>query len=175
MKSTVSFFLGICLVYFQTNELETKSLFDGQVKILIPKNFKLMTKEWMKIKYAENSLRKYVFTDTTGGVNVAVVHSDMKASQNDIQTHMANFKNNFKIQYPNGEWIAGGIISINGRIAGFQEVITPTITDTNMHSLMFFTDMDGKLLLISFSCPQDEFLNWKTSAYQIRDSLVITD
>ena len=83
-----------------------------------------------------------------------------------------DFVNTFEIRYPSAEWKDSGIKTINGKEVGYLELVTPAI-DTEIYNLMFFTDLDGKLLLCTFNCTKKSIDEWTPTAKEIMNSLKI--
>jgi hypothetical protein len=155
-----------------TSELEKRKILNDKVEILLPKEFGIMSEEMMKTKYPSERRPTLVYTNKTGGINVAFNHTASKASQTQIEAYKDNFVGTFKNLYPSAEWKGTGVKEINGRKVGYMELITPAI-DTKIYNLMFFTDLDGRLLLCTFNCVEKERQNWTESAKQIMNSLTI--
>lgn len=163
---------SIATAFTLTIELETKSLLDGKVEIKIPKDFEIMSEEFLKIKYPNQRSPKLVYTNENGDINVAVNLTENKAVEEQITEYQDVFVKTFKNLYPSADWIDNGIKDINGKKIGYLEIITPAI-DTDIYNLMFFTDMDGKLLLCTFNCTKKSIKEWKPIAKEIMNSLII--
>jgi hypothetical protein len=54
-------------------------------------------------------------------------------------------------------------IPINGKEVGYLEFLTSAM-DTEIYNLIFFTDLDGKLLLCTFNCTKKSIDEWSTIA-----------
>jgi hypothetical protein len=143
----------------QKIELEEKKILGDKVEILLPMGFETMSEDMMKLKYPSERLPTIVYTDKTGGINVAFNQTANKASQQQIDAFKENFVSTFKNLYPSAEWKATGVKEINGRKVGCLELITPAI-DTKIYNLMFFTDLDGRLLLCTFNCVDKKQSEW---------------
>lgn len=155
-----------------TIELEKRKILGDRVEILIPKNFEIMSEEMMKAKYPSERRPTLVYTDGTGGINVAFNHTVNKATQQQIDAFKENFVTAFKNMYPSAEWKGSGIKEINGRKVGYLELLTPAI-DTKIYNLMFFTDLEGRLLLCTFNCVEKKQTDWIEPAKQIMNSLLV--
>ncbi|MCB2408740.1 hypothetical protein [Hymenobacter lucidus] len=153
-------------------ELESKSFINKKVELKIPKGFEVMKEEMMKMKYPSERRPTLVYTNETGGINVALNLTKNKASQDLISPHKDNFVKVFKNIYPSAEWKSSGIKSINGRKVGYLELVTPAI-DTKIYNLMFFTDLDGQLLLCTFNCTEKSIKEWQPVAQEIMGSLKV--
>ena len=166
--------LGVMLISWTspTIELENRKVLGGKVEILLPKEFEVMSEDMMKLKYPSERRPTLVYTDKTGGVNVAFNHTENKASQQQIDVFKESFVSTFKNLYPSAEWKGTGVTEINGRKVGYLELVTPAI-DTKIYNLMFFTDLDGRLLLCTFNCVAKKEKDWLEPAKQIMNSLKV--
>jgi hypothetical protein len=164
--------LSLLSATFASIDLQTKSLLNNKVELKIPKDFKVMSEEMMKIKYPSERRPTLVYTNTSGGINVALNLTNNKANQNMILPYKDNFVNTFKNMYPSADWKSSGIKEINGRKVGYLELTTPAV-DTKVYNLMFFTDIDGQLLLCTFNCTEKSIKEWEPTAKEIMQSLKI--
>jgi len=155
-----------------TVELEKRKILNDKVEILLPKEFEIMSEDMMKLKYPSERRPTLVYTDKTGGINVAFNHTASNATQQQIDAYKDNFVSMFKNLYPTAEWRGTGTNEINGRKVGYIELTTPAI-DTKIYNLMFFTDLDGRLLLCTFNCVDKKQKDWIDTAKQIMNSLTI--
>jgi hypothetical protein len=153
-------------------DLETKSLLSDKVELKIPKEFDIMSEELLKMKYPSERRPTLVYTNETGGINIALNLTQNQASQQLIPDLKNNLVQTFKNLYPSAEWKDNGVKTINGRKVGYLELVTPAM-DTEIYNLIFFTDLDGKLLLCSFNCTQKSIDEWTTTAKEIMSSLKI--
>ena len=156
--------------FTSTIELEIKKLLDNKVELKIPKNFDIMSEELMRLKYPSERRPTLVYSNESGGINVALNLTQNKASQDLIFAYKDNFVKTFKNLYPSAEWKDSGVKTINGKKVGYIELITPAI-DTKIYNLMFFTDLDGKLLLCTFNCTKKSINEWTPTAKEIMNSL----
>ena len=58
---------------------------------------------------------------------------------------------------------------INGRDVGIVELITPAV-DTDIYNLIWFTDIDGRLMMATFNCTVELEEEWKGVANRILES-----
>lgn len=159
-------------IFFIQGELEKRSLLDDKIEILVPKGWKPMSEEHIKIKYPGARPPKYVLSDVTGGISLAFNHTDSKATQDQIETYKGVLKSSLTNAFPEAEWIDDGVKEINGKKVGFCKVITNAQTG-KIYNQMFFTDVDGKLLICSFNVVENKMKDWKAPADEIMNSLSI--
>lgn len=153
-----------------TIELEVKSLLDNKIELKIPKGFEIMSEEMLKVKYPAEDRPTLVYTNEAGSVNVAVNLTVHPASQDLMEPYKENFVASFKNLYPSASWKGNGVTTIDDRKVGFLELTTPA-TDTEIYNLLFFTDVQDKLLLCTFNCTKEQLVEWQTSAKEIMNSL----
>jgi hypothetical protein len=166
--------LGLLIISWAppTIELVKRNILKGKVEVLLPKDFEVMPDEMVRIKYNSDTRPTLVYSDKTGEVNVAFDHSAYKATQQQMGAFKDNFVSSFKQMHPSAEWKASGVQEINGRKIGFLELITPA-TDTRIYNLIFFTDLEGRLLLCTFNCVAGKHKEWMDQAHQIMKSLSV--
>lgn len=168
----------IGLVWFATTtskiELEKRLLLDEKVEILLPTDFELMSEDLLNLKYPFERRPTLVYTDETGGINVAFNHTPSKLTQPEIELFQKQFVGMLSKAHPSAKWKDSGVKEINGRKVGFLELITPAI-DTDIYNLMFFTDLEGRMLLCTFNCVVKKHKAWLEPAQQIMHSLVIRE
>lgn len=152
--------------------LEKKRIFNNNVSILVPAGFEIMSESMMKYKYPSERRPKLIYTNKAGSINVAFNHTKDKANQNILKNYIEFFEKTFKNVYPSADWIDIGMKEINGRKVGYQELITPAI-DTKIYNLLFYTDLNERLLLCTFNCTIEEKENWQKTAHKIMNSLEI--
>jgi len=153
-------------------DLEVKSLMDGKIELKIPKDFKIMSKEMLELKYPRGNPPTLVYTNESGGINVAMNHTKSKATQDNLGEFKEYLVKTFKSGFPSAEWKDTGFEVINGKKVGYIEVITPAI-DTKIYNLLFFTDVDGRLMLCTFNCTEKSIGEWAPVAKEIMGSLKV--
>lgn len=155
-----------------TVELEKMALLEGKIELLMPKGWKPMSEELIKIKYPGARPPKLVYSDATGAISVAFNHTDSKASAENLEKYKEVLKGSLENAYPDAEWEDHGIKDFNGKKAGYFKLITETPSD-KIYNYMVFTDLDGKLLICSFNCTSKKMKEWKPVAEQIMGSLKV--
>jgi hypothetical protein len=154
-------------------KLETKTILNNRIEIKLPKEFQVMSEDMAKLKYPAERRPTLIYTNESGRINVAFNLTNNKASQELIESYRENIVKGFKNIYPSADWKGSGVKMIKGKKYGFMELITPTI-DTQIYNLIFFTDLDGKLLLCTFNCTKEDIKdNWEITAKEIMNSTKI--
>lgn len=174
MKNIFCILLGCWILFAEpvNTDLEKQSILDGKVEILLPTNFDIMSEEMARVKYPSDRRPTLIYTEETGSINIAFNHIASAASQQQIEAYKNNFVATFGKLYPSAEWKGSGVKEINGRKVGYLEFITPAI-DTKVYNLIFFTDLEAKLLMCTFNCVVEKQEEWVMPAKKIMDSITI--
>jgi hypothetical protein len=155
-----------------TVELKKTLVLNDKVEILLPKEFEIMSEDIMRLKYPSERRATLIYTDKKGEINVAFNHTTFEATQQQIEAYKEHFVLAFKNAFPSADWKATGVKEINGRKVGYMELVSPAI-DTKIYNLIFFTDLEGRLLLCTFNCIEKEQKDWIEPAQQIMNSMTI--
>ncbi len=166
------FTIVITTAFVVNIDMETKSLLNDKLELKMPKDFDRMSEELMKLKYPSERRPTLVYSNESGGINVAINLTQNQANQQMIPAYKDNFVQTFKNLYPSAEWKDSDVKTINGKKVGYLELVTPAI-DTEIYNLIFFTDLDGKLLLCTFNCTKESIVEWTPAAKEIMNSMKI--
>jgi hypothetical protein len=147
-------------------ELTKMNILDGKVEILIPSSFKIMSEEWLKLKYPNENRPSLVYTNDDGSVDVGFRYTELVGNLPELRD---NLKSAFTNLYPSAKWYRCGIEGINGKEAVVLEFISPAI-DTEIYNLLWITILDGKLMFSTFNCTKKQLGDWKEAAGRIMGS-----
>jgi hypothetical protein len=155
-------------------EFEERSLLNDRIKIHMPKKFDFMDPEIASIKYPYEKKPEPIFTNetTTKNISFNFVKSDV------LEKDIGEFKDSMKLVmervYPMATWLEDGVREINGRNIGYFEFISQAL-DADLYNLMFFSVLDGKVLVSNINCIAHEMKSWILVAKGIMSSLKIND
>jgi len=176
MKSITKIILFLFIIPFSVNaqvKLEKKTLLDNKIELMVPADFRPMSEEMLNTKYP-NARQKpsLVLTDEDAEVNIviSVIPQPIKPEQ------IGAFKDfqisSLKKSHPDAKWLADGVKTINGKSVGYFKFISNAV-DQTVFNYYFFTDMDGKVLLMSFNCTEKLLPKWKETAETIVSSFKV--
>jgi len=177
MKTPLIGFLAFMLTlvcvtgHAQTSALKKITLRD-KVEILVPEPFKELEEEILKFKYPSASRPTLVYSDDEAKTNVAFNFTQNKASQPEMEAVRKSMEASFRKSFPTATWLGTGVKVVNGRNVGFVEIVTPAM-DQKIYNLLFFSDVEGKLLMGTFNCLEKERTEWQATAHQIMNSLTL--
>jgi hypothetical protein len=156
----------------QEPRLETRQLLGGRVELLVPAGFTTMTREMIQVKYPNRKPPQFALSDERAATNVALTWSETKATQATMPSFETYLYSSTQKAQPQAVWYDHGLQTIGGRQVAFMEMLTP-VPDGQVYNLLFFTDVDGRLLIITFNCLKEELEIWRPKAKEIMASLQV--
>lgn len=151
-------------------ELENVSILPQKVDIYIPKSFSIMSEEMAKIKYPSEERPTIIYTNESGSINIGLKIAKSNTTDSQIKDYTDVIKKSYKNLYPSAQWFDSGVKKVDGKNVGYLELLTPAI-DTEIYNLIYLTELDGKLLLLTFNCTKEKMNDWKPIAKNIMASL----
>lgn len=172
LKNSLAALIGVA--FFYAIELVPKTVLDGQVTILLPKDWRPMSESLIKIKYPGPRPPQYVYSDISGGISLAITATDSRATAEQLEQYKSVLKSQLEQAYPEATWEGEGIKMVHGKKLGYFKLMTDA-ADTRIFNQMFFTDMKGKLVLMSFNCVENKLKPWRPVADSIMNSLEVRE
>ncbi len=156
---------------FNQNNLRSKTILDGAIKILIPNDFVLMDGEMLNLKYPKINRPTLVYTDSNGEVNIAFNYTQESITNADIPKIKTSILNQMK-QVSSINLIDSELKNINNKeffiIKFYSEAV-----DTKVYNLMFGTELKGRLLMSTFNCTIAHYDEWHPTADEILNSIEV--
>jgi hypothetical protein len=156
---------------FGQASLETRKLFDGKVELMVPPEFKPMTVEIMDKKYPGQQ-PDVVLTDDNTEVNIVAIRTKQLLQSSQIEAYKDFMMASLKKSHPDAEWLDSGVKTINGKRVGYFKMLSNAV-DQKVFVYYFFTDMDGRALIMTFNCTEKLLPTWKDTADSIVSSLKV--
>nr|WP_238333174.1 hypothetical protein [Brevibacillus laterosporus] len=149
-----------------------RSLLDEKIRIPMPKSFTPMTSEMAALKYPSERRPTLIFTNSSASINLAINHTQNRLTDAEMEEFTAVMVQLLRKTQKLLQWHGDGVKEINGKPIGYCEFLTPAY-NVNLYNFMFFTELDGKALLCTFNCTEDEMEDWRLVARGMMESLVI--
>jgi hypothetical protein len=176
MKKVILLPVSLCLMLLLTAfrpyaevELIKKRVLSERVEILIPKGFEVMSEQQMDFNYAKAQSRPSVIYTNSKEASISFTYTDNTADQDMIDMYADNFYKTYSKQFKEAKWFANGVKEVSGRKVGYLELMKPELGH-EVYQLIFFTDVEGKLLMCTFTCADRQKPEWETVAKQIMSS-----
>lgn len=156
---------------FHEIELVKHRIYD-EFSIKIPKTFDILPDSIVRIKYPNMRNPQLIYSNKQSTINVGFNHTKSPASQEQIGEMRDQLVSVLKASNAKTEWLGDGIETINGRQVGYANFISPAY-DSKIFNLMFFTDVDGRVMIGTFNCMEKDIPEWKDVAWEIMRSMEV--
>ncbi|WP_235318447.1 MULTISPECIES: hypothetical protein [Lysinibacillus] len=150
-----------------------QSLLDGKMKIRMPKLFSIMSAELASLKYPSERRPNLIFTDTSSSINLAFNLTPHRLNEEGVAGFQENMMDILEQAQPSADWLDTEVLTIDAKTVAFLEVITPAI-DGEIFNLMFFASVEGRALIGTFNCMEDDLDTWRPIARAMMESLQFT-
>lgn len=149
------------------NIIQTQYEDFGEFSLKIPKDFKIMNAERLKIKYPTQNPPSIVYTNERGTINVALVMNDVTMKNNQIEEYTKLMESTYK-EYSKDTKI--NFWERNNHKIGEIEFITQA-SDTEIYNHIIAFSVNDKLRLVNFNCTKELSEEWKEISKFIIESI----
>ena len=147
-------------------ELEQKHFFDNKLTIFMPKYIKQMTPAHIKIKYPNENRPKYLYTNDTDSMNIGVnliADEDEKFTSDDVPDFRDIMMESFLSVSPSSKILDKGTVELE-KDTEHEFLIAYYSFDSfaiggAMYNLIFVTEIDGAIAIISLNCTMKDMAN----------------
>lgn len=153
-------------------ELEPRSVLGDRVTFSVPSSFTLLVDEIREFKYPSENRPEIVFSNEEADINFAISWKKEQASQAMMDFIAQKMAKSMSARIKRSKLLDEGVKEVRGRKIGYIEIITPAM-DSRIYNLIFFTDLEGRLLMFNFNCVSGKMRKWKPIGRKILASLTI--
>lgn len=139
------------------NTIETQYENFGGFALKIPKDFKIMSEEAIKIKYPAGNLPSLIYTNERGTINVVLVMNEVSVKNTQIEEYTKlmesiykEYSKDIKIDF----WERN-----NHKIGELK--FTTQATDTEIYNHVIIFSVADKLRLVNFNCTKELIGEWE--------------
>ncbi|MFL1676350.1 hypothetical protein ABEV00_00510 [Paenibacillus thiaminolyticus] len=154
----------------ETVPFTEEQLLDGKLRVPLPKTFHVMSPETAALKYPSEQRPDVIYSNDTASINIAFNHTEQSLSANEVEEFTAAMVQILRRTQPILQWYEDGVRYIREKPIGYCEFQIPSLS-ANLYQLMFFAELDGRALLCTFNCTEEEIKHWKPIAWGMMDSL----
>ncbi|WP_230584454.1 hypothetical protein [Lysinibacillus sphaericus] len=169
----VDIYQNIITIDDEEVQVMEQPLLDGKMIIRMPKLFSIMSAELASLKYPSERRPNLIYTDTSSSINLAFNLTPHRLNEDGVAAFQENMMDILEQAQPSADWLDTDVQKIDGKTVGFLEVITPAI-DGEIFNLMFFASVEGRALIGTFNCMEDDFDTWRPIARAMMESLQFT-
>nr|WP_317357640.1 hypothetical protein [uncultured Tyzzerella sp.] len=160
---------GYIIVKYEKLLLEEKELYDDKIKIILPKNFKIMDKDLVASKYTLSNSPDYVYTSEDTTVNFNFSLEKVEILNDEVEEIRDIVLNEFKRIYPASNMENIEIIEAEGKKIGTFSFVLPVL-DGDLFNKIYLVPLKIGLLILTFSCDIFQKKEWEN----ILNNIVLT-
>lgn len=144
----------------EDTSLAVRRVLSGEMEMLLPARFVLMSDEMIDKKYPQSAQRPdEVYTNDKGTINIALNRTENNARSGDLPLILNTLEQQMGARIKNV--VNRGVVDINDGMFGLIEFMS-TAKDAEIYNLIFITTLEGKLVIGNFNCTSDFLPLWKT-------------
>lgn len=152
--------------------LERTTILDYMVEVLVPKELRLLTEEEANVQYPFPARPALIYTSKDNSISLTFNHTQTTIAADKISEYKDSWAANYKKYYPAAEWLGDETIDVNGKKVGYVNYLLP-YRETKKFNLVFFAEVDGRLLVGNFGCRLSQMDDWKPVVLEIMNSLTV--
>jgi hypothetical protein len=147
-----------------------QTILDGQLRVKLPDNFIVMSPETARLKYPLDTRPGLIFTGPDGTVNITFNHSGAALTNAEVADFTDKMIRMIEKMQPDVRWQEHDVKDVSGKKVGFCDFVAPAVDD-DIYNLIFFMELNGRVLIGALNCPVALMHNWKPIGLGIMDSL----
>ena len=151
---------------------EERRFIEEKISMTVPAEYKPMDEETAQIKYPMEQRPGVILTDHTGASNISINHMDQAISADELEKFRDKMASMMNRMNPGIKAQATGTEEISGNKAVYVEFTNPAL-DMKLYNLMFFMELDGRVLMININFPAKSMKYWKDPAFEMMRSVKI--
>jgi hypothetical protein len=166
---------GQVTIYGEEVKFSPRRLLDGKISVIMPDEWTFMAPEIAKIKYPYEARPPVILTDETTSINFALNHLPPALKPEEL-IMFRNAMKNFTQRMTKAKFIDKGMLEAEnkGVNKSWFDFTTAGI-DAEIYSLMAFTVLNQRALIISFNCLSEVQERWKPIAFAMLKTLTINE
>ena len=154
-------------VYF-----EERLLVEEKITMMVPEAFEEMSNEVARIKYPSEDRPNLILTDQTTAMNLMFNHMDQEIKNENVEDLRDQVINGMTRLNPGIKTQGQGVEVISDRNVAYVEFTNPAL-DGKLYNLMYFLELEGRSLMVSFNCQTKNIKYWKEAAFEMMHSIKI--
>ncbi|AJS58661.1 hypothetical protein [Paenibacillus sp. IHBB 10380] len=150
-----------------------KELLDRKVSMILPKSFQVMNPQQVAIKYPSEHRPSLIYTNGAGSINLTFNCLDNPLTDEGLAGLTEDMSHILRFNLPIREWKGSGVReNAHGEQIGYSLYISSGL-NANLYNEMGFAILEGKTLLCSFNCTEQEMKTWAPLFQSMMDSLQV--
>lgn len=140
-----------------------RHLLDERIRITMPKSFRDMPMHEQRLKYPSHHRPDFIFTNDTGTINLTFKHTESPLQTEELEYFTDEMAQVVKQTQKLTEWFGHEVLENEECRIGYCEFMTP-VWNARVYNLSFFTVLEGRALMCTFNCTDEEMVTWQPIA-----------
>ena len=156
-------------VYF-----EERLFVEDKIKMMVPDFFTEMEQELAKIKYPSEQRPEMILTDDTTSINLMFSYMEDEMTNEEAEEVRDQMIGMMTRLNPGVKPQGTGVEVVANKNVAYVEFSNP-VMDGKLYNLLYFLELEGRTLMISFNCRTKEMKYWKKPAFEMMQSIQISE
>jgi len=153
---------------------EPQSFAEDKITMMVPKEFSEMAPETARVKYPMEQRPGTILTDHSGAVNILFDYMEDHMTNEESERYRDNLFGILRRVNPGVKPLESGVELVSGKNVAYVSFSNP-VMDGKLYNLMFFLEVDGRILMGNFNCLTKTMKYWKQAAFEMMQSIQIVD
>ena len=140
----------------------------GGISLKIPKDFGIMSQEYLEVKYPLEDRPSLVYTNEDGSINIGYSVKETSLDNDEAEETTKQVANIYDDIFDSVDF---DIIKKDEHNIGMLKFISPAV-DSNIYNHLMIMSVDGKVVMVSFNCMEKDMDEWKDVGDFILKSIV---
>ncbi|MDR9856621.1 hypothetical protein RJP21_23745 [Paenibacillus sp. VCA1] len=149
--------------YFEFTE---QAFYEDKLKVFLPKDFEEMPQQARSVKYPYEQRPEIIQSDASGSTNFTFNRIDHELQDEMVEELTSGMKMMIQKSNPSHVFYESGVEVVNGKPIGFFE-FKSIVFDGSLFNIMYFLELEGRILMGTFCCRYEEYADWRDIAYQV--------
>ena len=151
---------------------EERLFVEDKITMMVPEDFVEMSEDAAKTKYPSEQRPETILTDSTTAINLMFNYMDQKLTNENVAELRDQVIDGMQRLNPGIKPQERGVEEVRDKTIAYVEFTNPVL-DGKLFNLLYFLEVEGRSLMVSFNCPTKNIKYWKKAAYEMMKSLKI--
>lgn len=152
----------------KNNSIEMEYEDFGGILLKIPKDFEIMAAEYVEMKYPLEDRPSLVYTNEDGSINIGYSVKETLLGNDEVEETTKQVADIYDDIF---ESLDFDIIKKDNYNIGMLKFISPAV-DSKIYNHLMIMSIDGKVVMVSFNCMEEDMDEWKAVGDFILKSVV---
>jgi hypothetical protein len=157
-----------------TIEFSQREFVNGLLKMTVPSDYEEMDEEDAKVKYPMEQRPDTILTDDTGAHNVLFSYMEQTVKDSEMEEVRNRMVRMIRTMNPGIIPKSEGAEALSGKNVAYVEFTSPAL-DVKLYNLMFFFELEGRVMMVNINLPANKERYWKKPAFEMMRSIEVAE